>query len=648
MSFTTFLIFHCNLAFSSIEERDRLKVIERCYYPMLDIAEEGIPIGVEATGWTLEMIAELQPAWIEKLRALVKIGQVEYVGSGYAQVIGPLVPWLLNLHNQMLGQSTYADLLGICPNLALINEQAYAPGIVEAYKRAGYKSVFMEWDNSHLNHPEWPTRWRYAPQKLRGGMTLLWNQSEIFQQLQRYVHAEQDLEDYLSYLEKHFSHKDGILCLYGNDAEIFNFRPGRFETEASLSAGEWKRLANALRVVSDRYECNFSLPSKAATQKLTFGNRCLQLESARQPIIVKKQPKYNILRWAVTGRDDEYVNSRCYKLFNYLISVDPECRFRDKWKKLCYLWSSDYRTHITDSRWDNYVRELAETEALWAPNALSRHVVSPSTIEPQNFPQGNAPYKKYMKITTDQVVLKLNCWKGLAIESACFPEISPFPLFGTLQHGFFEDISLAADFFSGHTVMEILGDKKYTDLAKIVPLLDETHEFNSARCFVPRFYCPMAKIVRTSKKFPLVQLEYSFMWDDIPRCTLRLLHLTLNPVAFDRKTLFYAASNGGSGYDRFPLQETVDFGAPVSSTVSANCALGMTNGSICIGDRHKYLIVSIDQSASFTVGLVSFRYVGQSFLMRLSIGVRETDDTAKAVPHPRMQTISITIKAVHA
>ncbi len=66
-----FALFHLNLAFSSIEEEQRGEVIARCYWPLLRLAEKFGPIGIEATGFTLEEIARRDPEWIAKARELI-------------------------------------------------------------------------------------------------------------------------------------------------------------------------------------------------------------------------------------------------------------------------------------------------------------------------------------------------------------------------------------------------------------------------------------------------------------------------------------------------------------------------------------------------------------------------------------------------
>jgi len=124
-----FALFHLNLAFSSIEEEQRGEVITRCYWPLLRLAEKYGPIGIEATGYTLEEIAAREPAWIAKVKNLLADGRIELIGSGYSQMIGPLVPARVNQANLAIGNEIYQRLLGAKPAVALINEQAYSAGL---------------------------------------------------------------------------------------------------------------------------------------------------------------------------------------------------------------------------------------------------------------------------------------------------------------------------------------------------------------------------------------------------------------------------------------------------------------------------------------------------------------------------------------
>ena len=63
MKLNVFALFHLNLAFSSIEEEQRGEVIARCYWPLLRLPGAiKAPIAIEATGYTLESIAAIDPA----------------------------------------------------------------------------------------------------------------------------------------------------------------------------------------------------------------------------------------------------------------------------------------------------------------------------------------------------------------------------------------------------------------------------------------------------------------------------------------------------------------------------------------------------------------------------------------------------------
>ncbi|GAH09488.1 unnamed protein product, partial [marine sediment metagenome] len=94
--------------------------------------------------------------------------KIELIGSGYAQIIGPLVPEKVNDWNQKLGLDIYKKVLGVKPQIALINEMTYSAGVVEHYINNNYKAIIMEWNNPRRYHTEWKNEWRYFPQYAEG------------------------------------------------------------------------------------------------------------------------------------------------------------------------------------------------------------------------------------------------------------------------------------------------------------------------------------------------------------------------------------------------------------------------------------------------------------------------------------------------
>ncbi len=631
-------IFHLNLAYSSIEEEQRPEVIQKCYWPLLNLIEDlQIPAGVEATVYTLESIAAIDYKWIEKLKELVNQDLIEFVGSGYAQIIGPLVPAGVNEANLYLGNQGYEQLLGIRPRTALINEQAYSSGLVEIYKNAGYEAIIMEWNNPAHAHPDWQDELQYYPQYALGSngckLPVIWNNSVAFQKFQRYAHSDMELEEYLDYLNRQFDRDGGMFSLYGNDVEIFDFRPGRYQTEAALSEeSEWQGIRRLFELLKDDERIKIAKPGEVLSllDKVYAGN-ILSLQSAEQPVTVKKQAKYNITRWAVTGRDDIGSNTRCWCIYEQL--QRNKGALEEEWKELCYLWSSDFRTHITEKRWENYLKRLSQFEhslnekygmhnekSLWAGKSTRKSEL----FEVRR--QG-----RYLIIKTEQCNLWLDCQRGLAINRFWGGVSDGTFLCGTLPHGFFEDISLDSDWYSGHSIIECLGKPKITDLNPVHDLDIKYSEDNVIiSAVVDTAEGTVYKSVRVSSSEPEIAIHYRFIWNLLPPATFRCAHITINPEAFERQSLYYATHNGGRYPEIFPLAgRDVDLGAPVSFLVSSNGCLGMTEGWLEIGDSARALQIEVDKTEAALVGLLNYQEIKDKYFLRVAFSAGEWDETRK-------------------
>lgn len=629
-----FSIFHLNLAYSSIEEAQRPDVVQRCYWPLLRLAERtGAPLAIEATGFTLETIAAIDPKWLDALRVLVAGGQCEFVGSGYAQVIGPLVPARVNAANLRIGHQAYERLLGFRPRLAFVNEQAYAAGLIQHYLDAGYQALVMEWDNPARAHADWDPEWRYFPQIAAGQhgetMPLIWNKAIAFQQFQRYAHDESSLDEYLAYLVGHVSSSPRALAMYGNDVEVFDFRPGRYRTEAAVAqSGEWQRIEQLYTALVGDSRFALIRPSEvlALRAEPQSGHR-LHLETAADPTPVKKQRKYNITRWAVTGRDDIGINTACWRRYETL-AADAGATDA-QWRELCELWSSDYRTHITDARWAEYRQRLASVARRLQLSVDSLDVAR--RLQPSEDDLAVTRGGPLLTIKTDGVTLVLNCRRGLSIHALGFHALGGDPLCGTLKHGFYDDIHWGADFYTGLTVMEAPGRPKFADLNRVDPAIRRDANGDVlVEASVPTDLGPIVKTIRVSRD--AVELTYRIEWQTIPIGSLRVGDITLHPQAFERATLFYRCHNGGAQAETFPLNgQVVGHGDNVSSLVSASHALGITEGVVELGDSRRTLRIEVDKTAAALVGMVTYQAVRDSYFCRLSFSAAEVDETRREI-----------------
>ncbi len=623
-----YALFHLNMMFSSIEEEQRSEVIRRCYDPLLDLAEHGAPLGVEASGLTLEIVNRLAPDWIARLKQLIAAGRVEFVGSGYAQAIGPLMPWRAVAKNLELGRQTYAALLGVAPRLALVNEQAWSGGLPRLYRDAGYEAVVMDWDDCAAHHPEWNRHWRYHPQRARGvdgaEIGLLWSNTVAFQKLQRLAHGDITLEDYVDYALGQRGPVDRMLALYTNDAECFDFRPGRFATEEAHANEEWKTIGHAFAALARR-GVDILLPSQALESAHgANANHLLTLEAPTNPTPVKKQPKYNLTRWACTGRDDLWANTMCRRAYEALAGAEAS---PEDWRELCRLWSSDFRTHITERRWAAFVADLtafvARVERPAAPRAPR-----PPSIQPAVERDG-----RHILIETPSMRIAFDARRGLAVRAMGRP--NERALIGFLPHGTIDDIALSADWYTGNAVFEGPGEPKVTDLERCEPQIgfdvEEGALALSTEIATP--LGPIRKKIVIDPDRPRIDTTVRFDWPHWGKGSLRLGHVTLMPDAFDPAALRYAAHNGGRDAERFRLaDEHVDLGAPVSFLISCRSGLGMTEGWLEIADDANCVRLEADMSAATVIGLVEHKVVqGQTFC-RMMLSALELDETRRARP----------------
>jgi hypothetical protein len=646
LTLKAYSFFHLNLAYSAIEEVRRPEVIEKCYWPLLRLARKfNLPFGIEASAWTLEAINEIDPHWVHELKELVTCGPCEFIGSGYTQIIGPLVPADVNVANLRIGMSRYEALLGLKPQIALVNEQAYSAGLVPLYREAGFKAIIMEWDNPARGNPDWPAEWRYHPQFAVGAdghpFPVIWNKSVSFQKLQRFVHGELELDEYLRYVDSHQGDRLRAFPIYGNDVEVFDFRPGRYMTEAPIEAeSEWARLESIYAALTQTPHVELILPSRVLDLMDSEGaGNHLRLESAENPIPVKKQDKYNITRWALTGRNDLEINTQCLRVFEHL--QKSGCTDESEWCALCELWSSDYRTHITEHRWRDYICRLEGASlrkgSIRIPT-FSKDFEN-DTHSAKRGPPGLLQVKRernFLKLEGARLTVWLNCLRGLAVERFIDRKHSDRSLFGTLPHGYFDDIRWAADFYTGHFTYESPGKPKVTDLSRVEPGVDSCNEKVDVYAVFKTPFGDVKKTWSIDDTQGTVTLNYEFIWSGPILGSLRLGYITLLPGTFDYGDLGFACAMGGRELEFMKLGRLdFDHGDPVSSLISARQTLPITTGFLSLGDKRTAVEMHVNRLESAATAMLSTRSIGDKFLTRAYFSLIETDDTSKPIDNFR-------------
>ncbi|VAV85550.1 Alpha amylase domain protein [hydrothermal vent metagenome] len=654
-----YTVFHKNLAFSLIPEEDYPHIIESCYWPLLQLAADGVPVGIEATAYTLKVINDLDPSYIRRLRDLWEQGLLEFIGSGYGQIIMPLVPADVNRWNLELGNKYYRELLGRAPRTALVNEQTFSKGMVDLYRKAGFDTLIMDWDNCY-QHNRYPKEYLYYPQKAVGHDTdinLVWNHSIAFQKFQRYIHGELGEQAYREFIDSHFAEQgDRAFMLYGNDAEVFDYRPGSGE---KVEDTEFARLTALLRSLSEKKNIVITTPGSVvahfeSTEKsngLAF-NR-ISLESSASPIPCKKQSKYNPVRWAATGRDSVHINTYCHKVLENIRWLEKKkgatvVVLSGLKEMLCELWGSDYRTNTIDEKQLNFQNRMGwlrcETERMIAGYEEAQGCIGPECGDQCRCRAASLTTNKeadgfkdavvedsgdILKVKTDFVEAEFLKKKGFALSSLVFPEVSDDALLGTLEHGYYEDIAHGADFFSGHLINVARDGTKVTDLSFVEPVIEESAQEVSITLNIALDIGILRKRYLLSKKKSEISVSYRLKVQALGASSLRLGIFTFMPQAFDRGSLYFETVNGGLLPDRFALEGVqLMQDSPVSQRVSASGCLGATEGWVAIGDRDKEVRITTDKSELYSVPLINYTEIDDKFFLRLYHSIGELDDTA--------------------
>ncbi|MDR7333942.1 hypothetical protein [Roseateles asaccharophilus] len=640
-----YLLFHLNLAFSSIKTELYPEVIAKCYWPLLRLAEQRhLPLGIELTGWTLQQIESLDPAWVRKFRELLKAGRCELIGSGWTQMIGPLAPFEANRWNQRLGLEAYHRLLGTTPAIVLVNEMAYSTGMVDVYAEAGYRGLVMDRDNVRLALGLAGAPLGATPTHALGcgeaddatALPVLWGDSILFQSLQRVVHGDKPMAEYLAYVQRRAARDGTLLPIYCNDAEIFDFRPGRFTTEAVLSGdSEWQRLAQ----LCDRLEADLGLqwlsPSAALAElQARLPRQARRLSSVAHPIPVKKQAKYNINRWSVTGRDDLALNSDCHRLCAALqasASQDPEA-----WRALCELWASDLRTHITDARWQlASERRTAGLDKLGPATAATADTLAWQTLEHFTPPAGVTlaldPSAILLALTAPGVSMTLNLRRGATIASLAFASTGGRPVIGTLDQGYFDSIELGADFYSGGVLLESpVTRQRLADLEWVTPEFAAHDGQLLLRARLRFADGQLEKRIGIDLATERVTLGYHFDGVSRPLGSLRVAVLTLLHEHL-QEPLRLHCTQGGPAPETFVLDQPAAHAEPASTLVSSTAGFGATDGQLLLEDaRGPLLALRWDPTRCAAVPMLSHRHASPAPFTRLKFSLAELDDTARA------------------
>lgn len=236
-------------------------------------------------------------------------------------------------------------------------------------------------------------------------------------------------------------------------------------------------------------------------------------------------------------------------------------------------------------------------------------------------------------LETPEVALTLLPDKGGSIGKLKFPNIAEEFFIGELEHGFYNDIMYSPDWYSGHTVIYERSTKKHTDLetTKLNSFsLDNTPIRIPVTC---KINIPIGIIQKTYYVYvnqPRIDLNYHFSLNDIFPLYFRAGIATFNPNCFDKEKLKYTTNNGGYEYETYDLKgRLVKHDEPVSLNVSSHQCLGATEGWVGISDDEKGFAILNNKAKQYSVPLLHYEELKDSYFLRLYTSISEMDDTTE-------------------
>lgn len=624
--------WHLNLNYSSIEKADRPSVIEKCYWPLLNLAEStGCPQGIEISGSSLRIIEMLDPSWLKKLIALKSEGLVEMIASGYEQIVGPLTPAKVNLANLNYGNEVMQELLGASPSVSFVSEQCASSGVLSVHEDAGFEATIMEWENAWIANPSWPQRVGLSPQRFRtsSGIGIIWNHSRLFQGLQKFAHDELNLDSLTQIYEVAQGFPNAALCFYGGDTETFDFRGGRFLTETVQRTGEWISIENIVRLTVDA-GAQWVRPSNLIQELPEAGINPFTFENQ---ILTKKQAKYNVVRWAVSGRDNYELNSYAHHQADNFTPLTESGANNPS--TLLALWASDLRTHVTSNKWADF---LAEHEGV-----LGHYRGSPSGHPHKRSMVKSSSTLPVSSLENGMLSLTLNQRRGLTVESCLLRCTCSAVLVGRVPYGAIRGPLHSPDWYTGNFVHCQPGQAQDSELGATQLSCWTSEDGLTIQAHLSTINFVVRKTIELHTSAAEYTTTFEFDWKAQPSGFLRAGFVTLNPQAWDWANTRFENHDGGFAPNIWEFSNVfMDCGAPASPSVSASNLVGITEGVIRIKDTRHHLEIELDEHSRGAGLMLAVTPAQPLSLVKIYFSLQEFDDTFRS--ENRAMTLSFSYR----
>lgn len=146
---------HANIQYSQLAPEKRAWVMKNCYEKLFDIIDNGdYKIAFEASGITIDEMAEKAPEVLAKLKKLVGEGKIEPVSSPYIHFMLSNIPKEVCVHSLKHSLDVWEKHVGKRPKIGWNPECGWASYIPDVYKECGLEALVMDADSLMLSFDE--------------------------------------------------------------------------------------------------------------------------------------------------------------------------------------------------------------------------------------------------------------------------------------------------------------------------------------------------------------------------------------------------------------------------------------------------------------------------------------------------------------
>jgi alpha-amylase len=203
------------------------ELFEKSYEPLISALERhpGVRLGLHYSGPLIDWLTLFRPEYLDRVAALVSVGQVEIVGGAYYEPILPAI-----VEDDRIGQlarmrDALAERFGAAPSGAWLPERVWEPGLPTALEQGGYDWTLV--DDVHFMAtglpPESLHGWRLT--EADGYTVGVFGSSTAL----RYTIPWHPVEDVIASFRQRAAEAPGSLVVMGDDGEKFGGWPTTYK-----------------------------------------------------------------------------------------------------------------------------------------------------------------------------------------------------------------------------------------------------------------------------------------------------------------------------------------------------------------------------------------------------------------------------------